>query len=157
MRNLILHLAKPIRCWIQVKEQISSRHISRTGLTTQYFGRKLPVFFQGNPFETQNIRCRIQFCMQRNQLYGEHRSRNKFLLDILGELGQKQYFDPNPIFFEDYPFQARTTRCRIKFCIQHRSMEWMSGRYTWICCSLYWLHTCTSFLWRVLEICGTIS
>jgi hypothetical protein len=35
--------------------------------------------------------------------------------------------------------------CRIKFRIQHRVMERISGRNTRSRCSHYWLHTCTSF------------
>jgi hypothetical protein len=72
--------------------------------------------------------CKIKFYVQRNQLGSNHRSKNKFLLHILGKQRQEHsILIQTRIFFQHEPFDTSTVRCKINACIQQNQL-WRHNR-----------------------------
>jgi hypothetical protein len=97
------------------------------------------------------VRCGVKICIKWSEF-----SKSRFE-KIRGFQSCSTSMSRKNLLLDLWGLSSWYVECRIKFLIQHRSMERISERNTRSRCSLYWLHTCTSFSWWVLEICRISS
>jgi hypothetical protein len=122
MQNQILHPAQHTRRTAQVSQRIGTRYTAGTPSLTRFLGITEVLSFS-YAAENGTIRCRIKFCMQHSTLEEQHKWLGESGHDILLEHSRARVLGTIEVLSFSYTAENGTIRCRIKFCIQHSTLE----------------------------------
>jgi hypothetical protein len=122
MRNQIVHPAQHTRTPAQLVRRIGTRYTAGKPLLDRFLGT-IGILSFSYWAENDIIRCRIKFCIQHNKLEDQHNSLSESGQVILENASWNRSFGPIDVLLLSYRSENDIIRRRIKFCIQHNTLE----------------------------------